>query len=120
MNPPPPMFPASGHVTAPANATATAASTAVPPRFSTSAPTPAATGQTATTMPFFASTAGAAARAAGAKNTSPATRAGSCLMAIPLPGPEGDGVGHAEVGVDLPGGVGPVKGVEVQPADAVV
>src|SRR5437867_3756565 len=39
MKPPPPMFPAAGYVTASANAVATAASTALPPRRSTCAPT---------------------------------------------------------------------------------
>lgn len=38
MNPPPPRFPAAGKTTASANATATAASTALPPRFITSTP----------------------------------------------------------------------------------
>jgi hypothetical protein len=39
MKPPPPRFPAAGYVTASASATATAASTALPPRFKTSTPT---------------------------------------------------------------------------------
>src|SRR5258708_2304022 len=38
MNPPPPIFPAAGSTTASANATATAASTALPPRFRISTP----------------------------------------------------------------------------------
>src|SRR5262249_7367374 len=51
MNPPPPMFPASGHVTAIASAVATAASTAFPPFFSVASPTSAAGGDTHTTTP---------------------------------------------------------------------
>src|SRR5690606_16657896 len=51
MNPPPPMLPASGHVTASANATATAASTAFPPRFRISTPTSLAGAETVTTIP---------------------------------------------------------------------
>src|SRR5438067_494016 len=50
MNPPPPKFPASGHVTASTNATATAASTALPPRFMTSAPMREAMTSTEATM----------------------------------------------------------------------
>src|SRR5438105_14745847 len=50
MNPPPPRLPASGHVTASVNATATAASTALPPRFMTSAPTRDAITSTEATM----------------------------------------------------------------------
>src|SRR5262245_26817929 len=52
MNPPPPMLPASGQVTAIVRATATAASTAVPPRLSTAVPTSTAGGDTAATMPL--------------------------------------------------------------------
>src|ERR1051325_10888317 len=50
MNPPPPMLPATGWTTASANATATAASTALPPRRSTSTPTSLARGCDVTTM----------------------------------------------------------------------
>src|SRR5437660_10064862 len=50
MNPPPPRFPASGQVTARTNATATAASTALPPRFMMSAPTRDAIASTEATM----------------------------------------------------------------------
>ncbi len=50
MNPPPPMFPAEGCVTASANPTATAASIALPPFFSTATPTSAASGSCATTI----------------------------------------------------------------------
>src|SRR5205814_6497937 len=53
---PPPTLPASGQVTAWAKATATAASTAFPPRRRTSTPTSAAGGETHTTMPDFAPT----------------------------------------------------------------
>src|SRR5688500_9665788 len=58
MNPPPPMFPASGQVTARANADATAASAAFPPCRSTSAPIADAIGQTETTTPCGASMVG--------------------------------------------------------------
>src|ERR1043165_4942267 len=50
MKPPPARLPASGHVTASENATATAASTALPPRFMTSAPTREARTSTEATM----------------------------------------------------------------------
>ena len=60
MNPPPPILPAAGCVTAKANAVAIAASTALPPRFNTSHPTCDACGQTLTTRPFFAITIGTA------------------------------------------------------------
>src|SRR5579863_8903341 len=52
MNPPPPMFPASGSTTASANATATAASTAFPPRFMISTPASDASFSSLTTIPF--------------------------------------------------------------------
>src|SRR5205807_2650725 len=57
MNPPPPMLPATGYVTASAKATATAASTALPPDLRTDTPTSAAGGDAQTTMPCRASTA---------------------------------------------------------------
>jgi hypothetical protein len=50
-NPPPPRLPAWGRVTARAKALATAASTALPPRRSTAAPTAAARASWAATMP---------------------------------------------------------------------
>jgi hypothetical protein len=50
-NPPPPRFPASGHVTASAKATATAASAAFPPFFRISMPTLAAVSSAAATAP---------------------------------------------------------------------
>src|SRR5438067_12715539 len=53
MNPPPPVFPASGNVTASAKAVATAASTALPPSRSTSRPTSDAGADTDTTVPRF-------------------------------------------------------------------
>src|SRR3954468_9480897 len=53
MKPPPPMFPASGNVTASAKAVATAASTALPPSRKTSRPTSDAGGETDTTVPRF-------------------------------------------------------------------
>src|SRR5436190_11987374 len=51
MNPPPPMFPANGYVTASANPVATAASTALPPRERTAAPMSEAYAETETTIP---------------------------------------------------------------------
>ena len=56
MKPPPPMLPACGCVTASAKPTATAASTALPPRFRISTPTRVARFSWLATMPFFAST----------------------------------------------------------------
>src|SRR2546426_3815391 len=50
MNPPPPMFPATGSTTVSANATATAASTALPPRRRISTPTSLASGCPDTTI----------------------------------------------------------------------
>src|SRR5437868_695138 len=52
MNPPPPMLPAAGYVTASANAVATAASTALPPALRTDTPAADASGQTETTTPL--------------------------------------------------------------------
>ena len=54
MKPPPPMLPANGWVTASAKPTATAASTALPPCWSTATPTSAAVASIATTMPWRA------------------------------------------------------------------
>src|SRR5262245_39095832 len=51
MKPPPPMLPAEGWVTASANATATAASMALPPLFSTWRPTWLASGSALATAP---------------------------------------------------------------------
>ena len=51
MNPPPPMLPASGNVTASANPVATAASTALPPWRRMSLPTSDAGAETDTTIP---------------------------------------------------------------------
>ena len=59
MNPPPPILPAAGHTTERANAVATAASTALPPCRSISAPTCVASGASVATMPCAAVTAGA-------------------------------------------------------------
>src|SRR5258705_13088239 len=56
MTPRPRMFPASGKVTASANAVATAASTALPPRASTSRPTTEASPEAETTTPLGAVT----------------------------------------------------------------
>ena len=62
-NPPPPMLPAVGWVTARAKAVATAASTALPPSHRTSAPTCEAMKFCETTMPLRARAGGAAAEA---------------------------------------------------------
>src|ERR1051325_10158387 len=56
MKPPPPRLPAAGCVTASANATAIAASTALPPRFMTSTPTLEPTSFVDATMPCLART----------------------------------------------------------------
>ena len=61
MNPPPPILPAEGQTTASANPTATAASTAFPPRFRTSTPTREAISLTEETIPRFPRTGGRAA-----------------------------------------------------------
>src|SRR5436190_13636332 len=53
MKPPPPRLPADGWVTASANAVATAASTALPPRASTLAPASQDGAETQTTRPSF-------------------------------------------------------------------
>src|SRR5438128_2534078 len=86
MNPPPPILPAAGYVTARANAVATAASTALPPCFKTSTPTSLAGAETETTMPCRASTAFSAARP-GTKQH-PASRATDSrdrtFIAVPL------------------------------------
>ena len=54
MKPPPPRLPARGKVTASAKPTATAASTALPPRFKMSNPTREAAASCVTTMPCLA------------------------------------------------------------------
>ena len=56
MKPPPPRLPARGRVTASAKPTATAASTALPPRFNMSKPTRDAAASWLTTMPCAATT----------------------------------------------------------------
>ena len=56
MKPPPPILPARGRVTASAKPTATAASTALPPRFRMSSPTRDASASWVTTMPCLAIT----------------------------------------------------------------
>ena len=56
MKPPPPRLPAAGCVTARAKPTATAASTALPPRFKTSTPTRVACSSADPTMPRRART----------------------------------------------------------------
>src|SRR5262249_47414940 len=53
MKPPPPMLPACGYVTASANAVATLASTALPPRLRMSKPAFDAGAETETTTPFL-------------------------------------------------------------------
>src|SRR5262249_30711390 len=56
--PPPPRLPAEGHTTASARPTATAASTAFPPRFNTSTPTCEAISLTEETIPCLPRTGG--------------------------------------------------------------
>src|ERR1043166_1437377 len=65
MNPPPPRFPAAGQVTASAKATATAASTALPPFFITSTPTRDAMSLVDDTIPWCARSGGCDAANAG-------------------------------------------------------
>src|SRR5438876_11090388 len=85
MNPPPPMFPATGWTTASANPTATAASTALPPRRRISLPTSLASGCDDTTMACGAATAWA--RPASAQSAAMiAWWAGAVVMG-PGPGP---------------------------------
>src|SRR5437762_11480485 len=57
MNPPPPMLPAAGSTTASAKAVATAASTALPPRFRISTPASEPSSSSVATMPWLARTA---------------------------------------------------------------
>src|SRR4051812_47963688 len=78
MNPPPPMLPASGQVTARAKPTATAASTALPPLARTCSPTRLAGGETDPTPPFRPSPAATAAR------HSTATRAIRLIVHAPV------------------------------------
>src|SRR5262245_15164589 len=71
IKPPPPRFPADGHTTASARPTATAASTAFPPRFNTSTPTCEAISLTEETIPCLPRTGGReAARVEGDKLSS--------------------------------------------------
>src|SRR5689334_409481 len=65
MNPPPPMFPASGQATARAKAVATAASTELPPAWRMERPTSAAAGETQTTAPWVQVTVEEIGRSAG-------------------------------------------------------
>src|SRR5262245_11010848 len=58
IKPPPPRLPADGHTTASARPTATAASTALPPRFNTSTPTCEAISLTEETIPCLPRTGG--------------------------------------------------------------
>src|SRR4051794_5432185 len=76
MTPPPPMLPASGCVTARANAVATAASTALPPRAIASRPAIEASAETETTSPRVDVTVGPAAGGAAAARglAQPATK----------------------------------------------
>src|SRR5438552_6874898 len=95
MNPPPPMLPALGWVTASANAVATAASTALPPRASTAAPASHAGADVQTTRPVFdetpssrAARIGAIARITHATTTAPSGRF-NCMNAQFYAGDEG-------------------------------
>src|SRR5262249_22867982 len=58
INPPPPRLPADGHTTAKASPTATAASTAMPPPFTTATPTCDAISLTEETIPCLPRTGG--------------------------------------------------------------
>src|SRR5829696_1590967 len=83
MNPPPPMLPALGSVTASANAVATAASTALPPLASTAAPASHAGADVQTTSPFFDDTASSGAafgRAAGSARRTVSASAYACFI----------------------------------------
>ena len=73
MNPPPPILPQHGFVTACAYPTATAASTALPPRRNISSPASDASRCAETTIPCAASTAGADAAIAEADHASPSS-----------------------------------------------
>src|SRR5215210_3999820 len=76
MYPPPPRLPASGYVTARANPTATAASTALPPCFMTSAPTLEARGSSLATIACAANCGRAPARKGHPLGNTAGTRAG--------------------------------------------
>src|SRR5262249_38499918 len=88
MNPPPPMLPAKGCVTASANAVATAASTALPPLARIDAPTSEAMSDDDTTSPVVEATPGLLAvwdaRPAGRTSSRTARHAVMALMAPSL------------------------------------
>ena len=67
MNPPPPILPFEGEATASANAVATAASTALPPRPRIAAPVSAAMSEDETTIPAFDGTPKSTCAPTGAK-----------------------------------------------------
>ncbi len=78
MNPPPPMFPALGCVTASENAVATAASTALPPCASAAAPASEERWCAETTIPRV-ETISSVGAASGVVHASPAARASASM-----------------------------------------
>src|SRR6185503_18020576 len=82
MKPPPPRLPAAGCVTASANATAIAASTALPPRLMMSTPTRDATSFVDATIPCFARTGSRAAASGAFAKTSATIKAIGLIVRI--------------------------------------
>src|SRR5688500_11783893 len=82
MNPPPPRLPAEGQVTASARPTATAASTAFPPRFMTSAPTREAISDVDATIALRARAGGGQAAKSGNATASDRRNPVSRFMAV--------------------------------------
>src|SRR6187549_2651513 len=100
MKPPPPMLPADGWVTPSANPTATAASTALPPRFKIATPTSLAAASALLTAPCVpTATAGSEllGRAGAVATGAAATGSGALALAAPL-GPD---AGEVPAGVEL-------------------
>src|SRR5437762_3162552 len=102
MNPPPPMFPATGWTTASANPTATAASTALPPRRRMSVPTSLATGCDDTTMACDPVTAWA--RPASAQSAAMSARWAGAVVVGPGPGAAPGAAGAVGSGPPGPAG----------------
>src|SRR5437879_1421088 len=106
MNPPPPRFPAVGCTTARANPTATAASTALPPRRRMSAPTWLASGCTDTTIacsPRPGSAASGHAELIRARRDAAATGPAALVVGPAGAVAAGPGLGAAGAGVVLGG-----------------
>src|SRR3569833_2978524 len=87
MNPPPPMLPALGCVTARANAVATAASIALPPFLRPAAPAPDAGAEVDTTIPFRDETIALSACCAAALATA-AKGSNKCLSGLSMRRPQ--------------------------------